>query len=461
MFEIYLRNDVIDYQKGNHKDVDLDIDFDESQPHLIDAFIGENGVGKSFLCQNVVNLAFLYKSKNFREGNLYKAYIQKVIQRLAESKIGDFASEEKVPPSTNDKIVVSLFSSYNPQKKDSDNSAAELAERSKRKYFFSISERTKKLFDTWNFSYYSNSHFPSNISFFSPNCSSFEVKDIDLIFWKINLKEYKDLKLVYTINKSGWKLYPSWAINRENFKSHIRNWDEFWDKFYYNNKNIFAYLDRSYAKYPFDKIYESSMFDEILSLVPQKVTFPIGEKTLDKITIDNYITIKVIKEVFNTFDYELHCSVNNNFIPYKVLNSGKKYDLHLSVLTQMYGNKNILFIDEPENSLHVTTQERIAKKSLKTCKINLITHSPAFISSLVRKTIEPPLLHLLYQKKGNDNKVFFETIDQFTINTLSLDSVSAEYLGYAPFLDVYREKNESINPKNMMSIDDFYAELRK
>ena len=136
MFKIYLRNDVLDYQNENHKDVDLDIDFDESQPHLIDAFIGENGVGKSFLCQNVVNLAFLYKSKNFREDNLYNAYIQKVIQRLAESKIGDFASEEKVPPSTSDKIVISLFSSYNPQKKDSDNSAADLAERSKRKRSF-------------------------------------------------------------------------------------------------------------------------------------------------------------------------------------------------------------------------------------------------------------------------------------------------------------------------------------
>lgn len=460
MFEIYLRNGVIDYQNDNHKDVDLDIDFDESRSQMLDVFIGYNGVGKSFLCQNVVNLAFLYKIKPFNQSNLYSLFIQSVIKRLAESKIGDFASEEEVPPSTSDKIVVSLYSSYNPQITDS-SSSADLTERTKRCYFFTISERTKKLFDKWNFSYYSNSHFPSNIPFFSPNCSSFEVKDIDLIFWKINLDERKDLKIVFNINKSGWKINPSWEINQENFIKGTKNWKEFWDNFYYKNRNIFLFLNNSYSRYSYEKIFESKLFNDILSSAQTEAMFPSFERALDKITIDDYIAIKVFKEVFNTFDYELHSLVNKEYVPYKVLNSGKKYDLHLSILTKMYGEKTILFIDEPENSLHVTTQEKIAQESLKACKINLITHSPAFISSLVRRTTEPPLLHLLYQKEGDDNKVFFETIDQFTINTLSLDSVSAEYLGYAPFLDVYREKNESINPENMMSIDDFYAELRK
>jgi predicted ATPase len=457
MFNIYLRGGVKTFRHANeHKDVDLDIDYDEEKPNQLDAFVGENGIGKSFLCQNVVYLAFLYKMKGEARDGYYKADIQKIIARLAVSKIGDFGYISEIPKSEPGKRIISMFTSYNPNKVIG-NEVNDMVKSQKWCYFFSISDRTQKIFDNWNFLYYSNSQFPSNEIFFSKCCSSLQVSNIDLIFWRIKQNNYEGLKVSYWINKSLYKLYPTWEINEKNFLERTKNWTEYWRKFYYKNKHIFAFLEKDYSNFSPKNIIESDIFKKILELNKTPFISPKDEKKLDEISLDEYIVYLTLKDLFNTFDYELLVPVDTEYIPYKLLNSGKKYELLLSVLGKLYRKNLVLFVDEPENSLHMKVQDKIAKNTLQECKLNLVTHSPAFISSLIRDDDCTATIHLLHQ---SGKECLIESSNRFGVNRLSLDFISAEFLGYSPFLDTML-KLEEIDSDNMISINDFYEEIQK
>lgn len=459
MFRIYLKNRIRTYKNegGSYdENLDLDLDFDESHMGQLDAIVGANGVGKSFLCQNVVYLAFLYKEAIHRN-KVNSGDVQKIIAKLFNSGIGDILQEaqlNKIKLKENQHLV-SLFTSYNP-KKIAEKQSDPLGKR----YFFIISARTKKILDNWNIFYYSNSQFPSNERFFSWQCSSFQSSDIDLVFWKIHFQDKDNLKISYWVNYSSLELRKEEKVNVENFEKALGDWDRFFDRISYRNRNIFNFISKKITK---EDVLKAEILKDVFKLGSTDEKLPDAEeKKLSSMKVIDYIALIALKEVFGRFDFELLVAPNkkepNIYISYKLLNSGKKYEFVLSILEKVCKEKGILFIDEPENSLHLQIQDELANETIKNCKLNLITHSPAFISSLIRKSKDSAVIHILREKK---DVIYINSLEGANINSFSLDSVSAEFLGYAPFVDFFASLNKNIDESNMMSINDFYENVGK
>ena len=76
------KNHVITPRSNPIEDDNVTLEINNIDTEIKDVYLGPNGVGKSFLWQSITCFACLYKKVHIR-----KQY--EVIQRLADSKIGD------------------------------------------------------------------------------------------------------------------------------------------------------------------------------------------------------------------------------------------------------------------------------------------------------------------------------------------------------------------------------------
>ena len=492
MIKIYLKNQVRKYQYENdsHEDiglnVDLDVSIDTDNYKQIDIVVGKNGVGKSFLFQNLIYLAFLYNIRR-KQCNDYE-YIDKetVVARLYDAGIGKIKIiNEHNLLTKNGENEINIPTTYNPTDKSrvEDDCCRELEEsktgdpdvdkcmrmgakllrKMNRYYCFKISDSAKRLFDSYKFVFYSNTHYSSNAYFSCEKVKSLStIDEYFLILNTVKQKRKTDgrFKIVYWANFSvffGGQIADS--FKKDDFERTLQKLQKKY-KGYFNNIS-------------FDDLNKTDLLKDVIGLqkkanssdedkFPRK-EFPLEfnqeqkENDIKKIVLNIY-ALFFLKEIYGNINFELSCEVKKGkFVPYKFLNSGEKYNLTLDYLKSCCDNKTILFIDEPENSLHLKKQEETSLTSFD-AKLCLITHSPAFISNLVRKNKVEPILHLMTENA--DGSVNVELTRDCAVNNLSLDSVAAEYLGYSPFVDYFCSLNRDINPSHLMSINDFYSKVK-
>lgn len=333
----------------------------------------------------------------------------------------------------------------------------------KRYYCFKISGSAKRLFDSYKFVFYSNTHYSSNAYFSCEKVKS--LSTIDEYFLILNTVKQKrntdgKFEIVYWANFSVlWGGQIADSFKRDDFDRTLQKLQKKY-KGYFNNISIDDLNKADLLKDVIDLQEKANASDECK--FPRK-EFPLEfnqeqkENDIKKIVLNIY-ALFFLKEIYGNINFELSCEVKKGkFVPYKFLNSGEKYNLTLDYLKSCCDNKTILFIDEPENSLHLKKQEETSLTSFD-AKLCLITHSPAFISNLVRKNKVEPILHLMTENA--DGSVNVELTRDCAVNNLSLDSVAAEYLGYSPFVDYFCSLNRDINPSHLMSINDFYSKVK-
>lgn len=124
MIKIYLKNLIRNYNYENDcpentfSNVDLDVSMDTANYKQIDVVVGENGVGKSFLFQNFIYLAFLYNIR-LKQYNDYE-FIDKetVVARLYDVGIGKIKIiNEHNLPTKSDENEIKIPTTYNPTDK--------------------------------------------------------------------------------------------------------------------------------------------------------------------------------------------------------------------------------------------------------------------------------------------------------------------------------------------------------
>ena len=463
----YIKDNVVYKNKETIKNIDFEI----FNPNLGEKniYIGENGVGKTFHLHIVSSLAYL--ASDYRITPVQDYDRQRVIQDLADAEIGDMFDSRQA----DEECLIQHHTSYYSDEKKENASVSErvsdfdedvrkalkigakMTQALDRHYCVKIGPVAKSFFDANNVIYYSNSQFPSNVTFFSKSASSFQAEDVDVGFWMLyrNLKEKSHLKIKIWLNNSlgskdcseimnvfktqGWhdkikykyrkifnfyegRVFSSFETGN-NFFGWIVNWIE-------KNRNSFS---PSY-EFPFEQIDENG----------DKHYFPV----------DFYLIILMLKEYFETFNYEVYY----DDIPLSKLNSGKRYLLALDCLENVYndGKNTVLIIDEPENSLHLSIQEKIAESKVNTL---VATHSPAFAMSIMSRYPNEFKLHIL--KKDSDRFLKEEIVEDNYLDNNSLDSMAAEFFFYSPFLERWNELNGHINKGNLIDVNEFYRDLEK
>lgn len=486
--QIYLKNKVKEYiysdsnrnisfpNTNAHEKFDLDIDFsiEEFNNRQIDIIVGENGVGKSFLFQNLVYIAYLYNIQN--QKNSQYNYIEKetIISRLYDAGIGEirtinpYVDEGKDISRTYREIrIKTMYNPYDktrvktlPWKKKEDidpdvQKALEMGVKYSNKldryYCFSISPAAEELLRQYKFLYYSNTHYSSNISFFSNCAASYSTIDEYLLILNklAGNPNLKNFKISYWVNSYANSIY----INQKN------NFDEY--SFNIILQRLQQKYKGSFKDIQFNKIKESNVLKRIYQMLNNSSKcYPKYYILLNDNSTNIYdiYALFFLKEIYANVNFELLCQIDNHkFVPYKFLNSEYKYDLSLQFLKHQCDPKTLLFIDEPENSLHLSKQEASYLTDIN-CKLCLITHSPAFISSIIQKNSVNIIFHIM--TSVNQKEVYIDTTTDSTVNSLSLDSVAAEYLEYHPFLDYWLDINKKINKRNMISINKFYERMK-
>lgn len=504
--QIYLKSEkkIYAYHPNSVRtDCDLDITFGCEEEKSIDVIMGENGVGKSFLYQNFVYIAYLYqKHQNSNElqddfaniinRNRYNndvnsndlqddfADIHAVVSRLYDSGIGWIRFNEK-KDLPQDSFHITIKTSYHPQDKsrvekeeetpscdDEDvkeavNQINGYKSRFARYFSIVISDRAKAFLDDYKVIFYSNTQFPSNLYLFSDKVSSFLPFDENYFILDCvrNIKYNCKMKLSYWMNFSGINLFPQIKITNDFLEN--GKFERCLKKL---NKIYKGYL-RNVKK---ESLLESTLLNKILEkqVCAQKngyeYYFITEEIELNEKTEKDVLLLFFLSELCGNVGFELQCELAEGFfVPFKLLNSGEKYDLTLEKLQKYCDKKTVLIIDEPENSLHVCKQEEKALFDEMSSKLCLISHSPAFISGLVRRISGKTFLYLM--EKNSENEIEIECMENSAVDSLSLDSISAEYLGYSPYLQKWLNVNKSwldnneLVEKNMISVDEFYRRL--
>lgn len=437
---------------------EYDFDLNDINPSKKDLYVGLNGVGKTFMLRVFSSIAYLYSIKDHSYKHNYD--IQKVIQNLIDVNIGTLSDENRPL----DGLLISHFTSYHEreEKKDSAkkidsvddavhtlNMGAKLVKMLDSYHYIKIGPSAKEFFDTTNVIYYSNSPFPSNEKFFFERASSFDSDSVDVPFWILhrNLPQRKHFEVKIWMNNSlGFTDFDGVkaAITGDRFKERIK----------YTFRHIFNF----YEGFVFDNILENNLFKLIEKrntlASSNKEKFPYIFYRLDKMDVDDYLVLLMLKECINSFNFEFYYKS----IPYIKLNSGRRYNLTLECLKHICNNgkKTLLIIDEPENSLHLTIQRDLAQKK-DNLQILLATHSPVFAMSLMNEFPENFILHVL-SKKGN--VINDELISEKYLHNNSIDEMAAEFFCYAPFLDEWEKLNPKIKPENMIDVNEFYDKLK-
>lgn len=437
--------------------ISLDIELEDDDKQKKDIYLGPNGIGKSFLWQNFTYLACLYKATKSVDGKIPNEF--EIIQRLSDAKIGDVFNNGM-------KTSICRPCSYSPK------STNHLKKSEINYNLFYCAQLGKHAIDILNnycVTYYTNSPYPSSISFFNKHCSSISSKDIDYVFWSIfrrdELENFFDTKIKLWINFSAREKELATFLNKE----YIQGTKEHICKKY---RNTIAYVDdlelkkcfselEDYLATPqtddkeiYPKLHKNSLVYRIyreFEIGPHK--FPQKTEPSATFKLLDYILLLFIHEKNISYNYTLQ--INN--IDIDLVNSGTKCDFVIKCLTLLNTNqkKQILIIDEPENSLHMNTQRNITKYIPNNIKIILITHSPSFVLNLLD---EGPNNNL-YVMVNENNSVKIENKE---LSYASLDDIAAEYFGYTPIISAWNKKNpiKNFNDANFISVNEFYEKIR-
>ena len=115
--KVWLKNQVRKYvyrEFDYMQDADLDVLHDENSEKLINVYLGENGVGKTFLFESLVYLSCLYNGNNIAYSDE-----QKIITRLYDSGVGEILigkndrREKIIEDGSN--FIISVKTSYYPE----------------------------------------------------------------------------------------------------------------------------------------------------------------------------------------------------------------------------------------------------------------------------------------------------------------------------------------------------------
>ena len=430
-----------------------DIDFDLPDNNLLkkNIYIGENGVGKTFLLQVFTSIAFL--RLNYDKDPLYEMDRQRVIQYLYDAGIGEML--EKGRPNNN--LLIQHFTSYYGEKNreresnqvmsdvDDDvkkalDMGARLIKGLERTYCVKIGKNAADFFDHRNVVYYSNSQYPSNISFFSDRVSSLRPNDVDVPFWMLyrGLDEKTHFKIRFWLNNSVPLFSP------EKAQSDILDND--WQK---NEKYKYRHIFNYYKSDFFANLSRNPFFKDLMKWIKDssKKDNPQLEIPFNDFNAENYLILLMLKEALGNFNFE----VFYDDISFTKLNSGKRYLLTLECIKHIYTDdaQTMLIIDEPENSLHLSIQEQIAENENRTI---IATHSPAYAMSIMTKYPKAFELHILV--KDDERKLREDVVEDDYLNNISLDSIAAEFFAYCPFLERWNEQSLDQSGEGSISIED-------
>lgn len=463
--KIFLKdNNVLSYRE---KLTNVDISIEPCDVEKRHVYLGTNGIGKTFCFRMLSNTAYL---NSIQDHSPYHDFdTQRIIQNMLDVGIGS-RNEEK---SSEYYKIIKHTSVYYDESLDSDvGSLLDVDEDAKNvliagkilkgmetPYCLKIDVQLKKFLDTYNIVYYSNSQYPSNDTFFSERASSFRSIDVDHAYWMV----FKDLSEKNDYGMRVWKNNSYSSLKKQNKKEvfeHLKkemSKNDFINSVRYTYRNILNF----YGTIHIDKILNCRVVKDIEKIFLDVQKFPIIFYELNKLSVEDYIFLILLKELDKTFNFELYKKIKGNLVPISKLNSGERYLLTLKCLESIYNSshkKTLIIVDEPENSLHLMSLKEIVKSENNGCIFWVATHSPAYAISLINELQDDVILHVF--SKEND-KLEEHIYNKEMMSSLSMDSFASEFFSYSPFLDKFEEMNFHISEKNMIGIDEFYERLNK
>lgn len=418
---------------GDTSQLDLSSDFDMSLEDgeswdTVEVFLGSNGVGKSFIGKVIAYLAYIHANCM----NPQNLNISKIAKVLYEMGIGSLDENSPI-------MIIGYI----------DGSESKMS-----CYGVNIGASAKHLFESCCIIYYSNSQFPSNESFFSNEAVSLNASNVDVVFWHIS-KEIKteNLQVCYGFdrNESYFNKENSFVENEE--KRKIQDLQTFDPMYYGTNRQIFENIPPRLCYW--SNLKESSIAKKLIDKAKRK-DYEKEKIDISAMKIEDYLAVLFLKKLFS----DIHFEIIYNSIPWKVLNSFSRYELILFCLIKMSSKKTLLFVDEPENSMHVSIQKMMVQKLSDDYKYIAMTHSPEFVSVLLncKKDEKCKINHLLRDEK---NIVKCSVVDPDTISS-SLDAIAADLFGVSPNYDKWLELNPNpVDSSFLTAFNDFYDDLIK
>ena len=145
-------------------------------------------------------------------------------------------------------------------------------------------------------------------------------------------------------------------------------------------------------------------------------------------------------------------------IDFDYLNSGKKYDIYLACLKNIYRTGEVLFfLDEPENAHHIRVQESLMRKMPENYQLNMITHSPYLVQGLSKYTSDY-IIKLVYRNNKNPRNLIIENAKNVYED---INDISAEFFAYSPVIEKWNALNKDISIDKFISVENFYEEIKK
>lgn len=467
--------------RNQHYDFEIEEGFEEGS---IDIVLGDNGVGKSLFIQIICLVGYIYHY-NQKTISHSDRYVNDVVGRLASLNIGSIKQE--VDLSESDKRGIHFVTSVRPKENQGERNFIDLKVDDcdplwvKDDYHFciKIGPLAETFFKDNNILYYSNSQFPNNETFFSPNVLSLRASDIDKLFLLAMdssiYGQFGRTDIDISLNKTNPFIDLEKELESIQTREYISTRANNFMHHYSVNRDYKKQLEIFHKQKPFyggnnDDNTSKNAYEELLSEIQNCTLYKkIQEWVYGPLkNVRKMPHERISAEKFSIFDYfyahllkskELWFYIDLVFDGVKIdyLNSGKQYEITLESINHLVQHQNnlIFFIDEPENSQHIKIQEDLLNKTPSNHRLVLLSHSPFLVRSLrkdgVRCTIFRFRRDSSYQKKL--------LIDTEQIEYDSIDDISAEYFAHSPVIDRWNELNTSISPDNYMSMDEFYKKL--
>ena len=315
--KVWLKNQVRKYvyrEFDYMQDADLDVLHDENSEKLINVYLGENGVGKTFLFESLVYLSCLYNGNNIAYSDE-----QKIITRLYDSGVGEILigkndrREKIIEDGSN--FIISVKTSYYPEdvsrvveeqlkeergvlsEEDKEYLEEELAYRRKfcRYYIFSISARTKDFFDKHKLVYYANTQFPSSIEFYTEKSLSIYADNEDcLIYWNVIQPSKSKYKLAYSVNFSGISIFPELEIKAENMeeKDVYSLWNGVKRKYKWIDNDVDGLIKDIFSSQLYNTIKKSQESKDLFL----RDEFELNDESMRKFLLSMNCCVNLVKE---------------------------------------------------------------------------------------------------------------------------------------------------------------------
>jgi hypothetical protein len=463
---------------------DFDLDYEEND-NIPRIFLGENGVGKSLYAQIICYVAFIYHQRN-RNPIEKNPNLNHVVQILADLEIGYVCWENDRP---RDREIICVETSYTPkyllaQRKneifDIEGVKMHLPSTEKRFYCIKISPKAQNYFETHKILYYSNSQFPNNISFFSQAASSATCKDIDYLFLlsqnKNMLNDIGSVSFELNLNKSYaafFDIEKEWdkLLYRSDLQDFSNSFLSQYAEIKEYGKNLFRFYNMKTESYaPSDISYNNkykTLVDDIKACFLykcmnvfirdekfKKEKFPSYAFAIDHFSLIDLFLLRFMQR--KGFHVKVRLLIDH--IDFDYLNSGKKYDIYLACLKNIYRTGEVLFfLDEPENAHHIRVQESLMRKMPENYQLNMITHSPYLVQGLSKYTSDY-IIKLVYRNNKNPRNLIIENAKNVYED---INDISAEFFAYSPVIEKWNALNKDISIDKFISVENFYEEIKK